>query len=661
MPWVARAVLAAALAAIAIVVGAVPAGAATVERPLAESNYSVQPLCGEPGPGEAACLALRLVPRTAAARARATPIGMTVHHEVEPHIAADGSFGLRPQDLHSAYGLPTESPVRQTIAIVDAYDDPTAEADLAHYDQEFGLPECTTANGCFSKVNQAGAASPLPPAESSWGGEIALDVESAHAVCQNCKILLVEANDAFTDSLEVAEDTAAALGATEISNSYGGPAEPSVEGSAYDHPGVVITASTGDHGYLDWDNALNPTFIGHPEYPASSPEVVAVGGTRLMLAGGAWSSERVWNSGSSSEPLFNEGAGGSACSEHLSAQPWQTAVPDWGAVGCGSKRAAADVAADADPFTGVAVYHGGSWATFGGTSLASPIIASVFALAGGSDGVDYPAQTLYGHLGGGGLHDITTGSNGACAKGYDLLDRTAGCTVEEEEAGCGGMLICKAASGYDGPTGVGTPSGLTAFVPPAPVLPVDIVAPSITGSVIDGGTLTASNGIWFHAPTSFTYRWLRCDSSGAGCAAIEGATEASYRLVAADVGHAIEVEVTAYNAGGQAAATSAASPAVVPPAPTDSVAPSISGTAVEGQALTAGNGTWTHDPTSFTYRWLRCDSSGANCAAISGATSQTYTLTATDAGHKLKVEVTAHNAGGEGSATSAASAIVVPP
>jgi IPT/TIG domain-containing protein len=988
--WIAALLLGTALA----LASAIPAGAATVQRPLAESNYGVRPLCGDPGPGEASCMALELVPETAAARARATPLGMTVRRQVEPHSAASGSFGLRPQDLHSGYGLPSVSPVQQTIAIVDAYDDPTAEADLAHYSQEFGLPECTAASGCFTKVNQEGNASPLPQADSGWSGEIALDVESAHATCQNCKILLVEANNSFSTSLEAAENTAARLGATEISNSFGGPSEPTVEGSAYNHPGIVITASTGDHGYLDWDNHSNPFFIGHPEFPASSPKVVAVGGTRLMLASGAWSSERVWNDGSSTG--LSEGAGGSACSEHLSAQSWQTAVADWGAVGCAGKRAAADVAADADPFTGVAVYQGGNWSTVGGTSLASPIVASVFALAGGSGGVSYSAQTLYGHLGLAGLHDITVGSNGECAKEFDFVNLTAGCTSEEEEADCGGTLICKAASGYDGPTGVGTPSGVTAFVPPAPTVtgispdegalgtvvtisgehltgavsvkfgnaaatdleevsstelkatapggtgevdvtvtngggtstasandrftylpnpaiaslepsrgalgggttvtirgerlngvdgvefdgipatsfhevssteliattpahaegevdvtmqtshgasattsfdrfayvaaptvssvepdsgssaggetvtikgtnlteatavefggatatdldeisateltvtspahiegtvdvtvttpggtsatsaadrfayvqhpvvegvspgegpaaggtlvtitghdlgaatkvefgsaeatglavksageiratspphaagavdvvvtsssgasavvaadrftyvaaPVNSGQPTISGTAVEGQTLTAQGGSWENAPTSFSYQWLRCDSSGANCAAIAGATEASYELAAADVGHTIAVEVTAHNPGGQGSATSARTAVVVPPPPANTSLPTISGTATEDQTLTVGNGSWTNNPTSFTYRWLRCDSAGANCAAIGSATAQTYVLTATDVGHRLKVEVTAHNAGGEGSATSAATAPV---
>jgi len=818
----ARALLAAALAAGAIAVTAGAAGAATVSRPLPASDYTVKPLCGEPGQGEAACFALKLVPRTAAARERATPIGMTVYREVEPQSAASGPYGLRPQDLHSGYGLPTESPSSQTIAIVDAYDDPTAEADLATYDAEFGLPGCTTANGCFTKVNQEGNASPLPAANSGWAGEIALDVETAHAVCQNCKILLVEGNNAYNTSLEAAENTAARLGATEISNSFGGPSEPSVEGSAYNHPGIAITVSTGDHGYLDWDNSLNPGFVGHPEYPASSPHVVAVGGTRLALVGGAWSSERAWNDGSSTG--FSEGAGGSACSEHLSAQPWQTSLSE--AVGCtAGRRATADVAADADPFTGVAIYQGGEWSTAGGTSLASPIVASVFALAGGSGGVSYPAQTLYGNLGSAGLHDITVGSNGECAKEFDFGNLTAGCTTEEEEAKCGGALICKAASGYDGPTGVGTPSGLTAFAPPPAVsgvspdegdlgavvtiggerlagatsvkfggapatdleevsstelkatapggtgevdvtvtngsgtsatsasdrftylpnpaiasieppkgtltggtavtirgerldnvegvefdgnpatalhevssteltattpahaegevdvtvqtshgasattsfdrfsyvdAPVNGTPPVVSGSAVEGQTLTTTSGSWTPNPTSFSYKWLRCDSSGANCAAIGGATEAAYDLSASDVGHTLKVEVTAQNTGGEGSATSAATAVVVPLPPTNTSPPTISGAATEGQTLTAVNGTWTHSPTSYDYQWLSCDSSGTNCTAIASADTQTYELTAADVSHKLKIEVTAHNAGGEGSATSSATAVVEP-
>lgn len=379
------------------------------------------------------------------------------------------AFGLRPEDLHEAYNLPLDAPDAQTIGIVDAYDDPTAEQDLRVYDEEFGLPACTTANHCFRKINQWGSSSPLPETNSQWESEISLDVQTAHAVCRNCQLLLVEAASSSSYDLGQAVDTAAAEGATEISNSYGGP-----EGgwaSFYDHPGVVVTASTGDWGYDNWAE----TFWGEAaNSPASLPTVVAVGGTSLTMSGGSWESETAWNEG------------GSGCAEYESAPSWQSAIPNWAEVGCGSKRAAADVAADANPYTGVAIYDSGNygWGTWGGTSLASPIIAATFALAGGAHGVEYPAQTLYAHLGTSGLHDIVSGSNWGCSK-------PGGCTTAEEEANCSEALICNAGPGYDGPTGVGTPDGLTAFGgdPPGPPPTVTGVSPP-RGSVSGGDTVT---------------------------------------------------------------------------------------------------------------------------------------------------------------------------
>ena len=147
---------------------------------------------------------------------------MTRNSVITAGKAAEGADGLRPQDLRSAYALPAMAPSAQTIAVIDAYNDPEAETDLGIYDEEFGLSTCTTANGCFSKLNQEGKASPLPATEGGWSLEISLDIEVAHAVCPNCRILLVEAKTSSYANLEAAEDAAAASGATEISNSWGG-------------------------------------------------------------------------------------------------------------------------------------------------------------------------------------------------------------------------------------------------------------------------------------------------------------------------------------------------------------------------------------------------------------------------------------------------------
>ncbi len=457
---------------LAVVIMTSPSGASALptNTPLPASDYAARPACGAALPGQARCLAERLVPKTPAARTRTHPLGVTL----PPGVGASGeastaAYGLRPEDLHNAYDLPTDAPGTPTIALIDAYDDPSAEADLQVYDETFGLPACTTANRCFRKINQHGGASPLPETNWEWAGEIALDVETAHAVCQNCHILLVEAETSYSDDLEAAVDTAVAEGAEEISNSYGSPS-PYYEGG-YDHPGVVITASTGDWGYDNW---VSPEWGEEANAPASLPSVVAVGGTSLDLSGESWSAETPWLEG------------GSGCTEYESAPAWQAGVSDWAQVGCGTRRATADVAADADPYTGMAIYNSNEfgWGTWGGTSLASPIIAATFALAGGSHGVEYPALTLYRHLGTSGLHDIVSGSNWGCAD-------SGGCTVAEEEANCSEALICNAAPGYDGPTGVGTPDGLTAFggETPGPPPTITSVSPS-RGEVNEGATVT---------------------------------------------------------------------------------------------------------------------------------------------------------------------------
>jgi Subtilase family len=472
--------------------GATVAAAETVSS-LPASDYTVRAVCVAPPPGYAGCLALRLVAKTAAARAHTHPLGMTRSGPVRSSAATEGAYGLRPEDLLSAYDLPRPpQPVStQTIALVDAYNDSKAESDLARYDQEFGLPACTEADGCFRKVNQVGEEAPLPSSTGKeaqgWAGEISTDIEVAHAVCQNCHILLVEGDSASFPDLEAAEQTAVGLGATEISNSWGGPEcsegpsgpECGEESPAFNHPGIVITAAAGDHGYLGWA-AEKPAERGFPDYPASSPHVVAVGGTRLTLGvDGEWAGETVWNDGGADQTGEIEGYGatGGGCSTVFTAQPWQQNVKGWSAVGCGtgaaSKRAVADVSADGDPYTGVAVYDStpfeGStgWTPVGGTSVASPIIASMYALAGGAYGVRYPAQTLYENLAATptSLHDVASGSNGACGKPFDGASGLSECELAEEGSSCSAATICLAGEGYDGPSGVGAPDGITAFEP----------------------------------------------------------------------------------------------------------------------------------------------------------------------------------------------------
>jgi subtilase family serine protease len=365
--------------------------------------------------------------------------------------AAPPPSALGPTQFHTAYGLPTTAPTPQTIAIVDAYDSSTIESDLATYSAQYGLPSCTTANGCFRKVNQIGGTL-YPPVDSGWALEIALDVETAHQICQNCKILLVEASNASLANLGSAENEAVALGANVISNSWGAPeysSETTDEARYFNHPGVVITASTGDNGY-------------GVEFPSSSRYVTAVGGTTLALnADGTWRSETAWS------------GTGSGCSAFIAKPAWQTDAS------C-SRRTVADVSADADPNTGAAVYDSvpyqfqTGWFQVGGTSLAAPLIAALYALTGNASSANY-GSAPYGHLAQ--LHDVTSGSNGSC----------------------GGTYLCTAKVGFDGPTGLGTPNGLGAFngtagPPPPPDFTVGVAPSSSTVTQGSSATYTVTVG-----------------------------------------------------------------------------------------------------------------------------------------------------------------------
>jgi hypothetical protein len=411
--------------------------------PLAAPDANVSASCGEAAAGFARCFSLvrtdigggnpsgyhglfqgsSVVPQSVTPDRHPTPRPSstpgptpTPVQTPTPTPAPGNPPGFGPADLQSAYALPSStSGAGQTVAIVDAYDDVTAEHDLGVYRAQFGLSPCTTANGCFRKVNESGGSTP-PSANASWGQEISLDIDMVSAICPNCHILLVEANSASFADLGTAENTAASLGANAISNSYGG-GESSAETTSYDayynHPGHAITVSSGDNGY-------------GVQYPAASQYVTAVGGTSLSRASNArgWS-ETVWS------------GAGSGCSAYEPKPSWQTDT------GC-ARRTVADVSADANPNTGVAVYDStayqgqSGWMVFGGTSVASPIIASVYALAGNGASVNYGSYP-YANLSA--LFDVTSGSNGSCGSSY----------------------LCTGKTGYDGPTGNGTPNGAAAF------------------------------------------------------------------------------------------------------------------------------------------------------------------------------------------------------
>jgi subtilase family serine protease len=321
-----------------------------------------------------------------------------------PAATATPGSGYAPADLRAAYKIPAGG-AGATVAIVDAYDDPTAPADLATYRTQYGLGPVN-----FQKLNQAGAAGPYPAANTGWAQEIALDLDMASAICPACNIVLVEASSNSYADLGAAVNTAARVpGVIAISNSYGG-GEFSSESSyqaPYNHPGIAVTVSSGDSGY-------------GVEFPASSQYVTAVGGTNLTRASNArgWT-EKAWS------------GAGSGCSNYIAKPSFQSGV----ATSC-SRRAVSDVSAVADPNTGVNVYYKGLWYIFGGTSVAAPIVAATYAVGGPKDLSATYASTSA-------LNDVTAGSNGSCRRA--------------------GTVLCTAGKGWDGPTGLGTPNGVAAF------------------------------------------------------------------------------------------------------------------------------------------------------------------------------------------------------
>ena len=339
---------------------------------------------------------------------------------LNPQPDSPGPHGLFPAQIKAAYGFnstPNQG-AGQIIGIVDAYDDPNAESDLQVYDTQFGLPTCTTGNGCFTKIKVGN-----PPGDSGWGLEISLDIQQAHGLAPAAKVILVEANSNSFADLLAAVDVARQNGATQISMSWSGGEDPSELGfdSFFNHPGVTFMASTGDGGHG----------VG---YPAASPYVVAVGGTTLVLSTATplpnpllsnYGHETAWS-----------GSGG-GISAYEPGQAYQDGV----FAGCGSTgmRCVPDISSDANPGTGVPVYdtYGyGGWVQVGGTSVSSPDWSAVFAVANSSRAAAGKGTlqtaiadlyTFYNSTQYTDFHDITSGTNGSCGAqctaivGYDLV------------------------------------------------------------------------------------------------------------------------------------------------------------------------------------------------------------------------------------------------
>lgn len=373
-------------------------------------------------------------------------------------ISLPGGFG--PEQLHAAYNLPCTpgGPINakcdtpssfgpQTIAIVDAYHTPTLEQDLSFYNQTYGLPPCTVTNGCLTILNQNGTTLPVPPVDGNWALETSLDVQMAHAICQTCKILVIEASSNYFTDLGTAVNKAAQLGAHAISNSYGARdwSGQVTYDSYYNHPGIFVTASSGDWGYGTY-------------YPSSSAHVIGVGGTTLSLyANNSYASESVWS------------GAGSGCTLYATAQSYQSGFLNWNATGCGAKRGVSDVSAVANPSTGVAVYDTtaysdrSGWWILGGTSVSSPIISAVLAMTGSAPATGDASSYIYSNSSK--FRDITTGNNGSCS----------------------GTTACTAGVGYDGPTGIGSPHILS---DPEGINPTLSEVPTSAPTIVPTLTLT---------------------------------------------------------------------------------------------------------------------------------------------------------------------------
>jgi hypothetical protein len=437
----------------------------------------------------------RAPPRSSASPASASQISC---REVFPaseyeHCGSGADHGFSPQDLQSAYRLPSETAGSgQTVAIVDAYDDPHAQADLDVYRSTYDLPPCES--GCFTKVNQTGGTT-YPEASEGWGLEISLDLAMVSAACPKCHILLVEANSESRENLGIAEDEAATLGATEISNSYAfnedevGKTQLEKDSKYYSHPGIPITVASGDKSWDDSSPCLDEEKTDKcidlsPNFPADLSTVVAVGGTNIEPQG---ESGRGWN-----ETTWNHS--GSGCTLYVAKPSWQADK------GC-KQRTDNDVAAVAE---GVSIYDTylitPGWQDANGTSVATPLTASAIALESSAlraEGV----EGIYKHT----------------AHWYDI---TAGTNYAVEGASCAPELyLCEAKIGYDGPTGVGTPNGEAAATPPS--------AWTEPASAVTTTTATLNGIVDPEANTETTYYFQYGSSTSYGRMAPTGGAKAS--------------------------------------------------------------------------------------------------------------------------------------
>lgn len=470
-------------------------------------------VCGDPQPHRYACFAIK---RTTVhlKPGQAVPAGVVPLRSSFSADASGANGGYSPSDLEALYNFSNAGGGGQTVGIVDWYDDSTITNDLNAFDQQYGFAPETPSS--FEVLNENGRTAPLPSTDASSGSssiETSLDVEAVRAACAQCKIVLVEANQPKNSDIASAENTAVAAGAKIVSNSFGSPeadssGTPTFDQStinAFNHPGVAILASTGDDGWYSWDfvnNSSGPAPFSVANFPSTLPSVVSVGGTFVGVTSSNQRAEGVWNENGAGDSGSATGATGGGCSELFYAPGWQSHMKGYSNAGCNGSRLDADVSAIGDPATGFDYYDtdltsGAGWGTVGGTSLASPFIAGMWADAGGPKGIPYPGLTLYANAAThpSAVHDITygadlydgssiyqQGSNAFCG-GANTSDCLTSAVLNGQNPNAFGYLLdcswdsngnlvahtgqCDAERGFDGPSGIGTPNGLTLFKPQA--------------------------------------------------------------------------------------------------------------------------------------------------------------------------------------------------
>lgn len=488
-----------------------------------------QPSCNAAPIGYATCDSLIRTDNTALS---SKPLKPLTHSPNEPEkfnttpsssIGNDG--GYDPAFLQAAYNVTDSSSTNgkgTIVAVVDSYADPTADSDLAEYRSLWNLPPCTVANGCLHIVNQEGLPSTAVTVNQGWQLETNLDLDMVSAMCPNCQIVQVEANSNSIADLSAADQTAYDYGASVISNSYSAsegtstyPDYTVADTNDFNHPGIAITAATGDGGY---DVAYPGATAGQTSYPGVLPEVTAVGGTTLNQSAGTTTRQ-------ATETMWQYTGGG--CSLTQSKPSWQKDT------GC-TNRTIADVSADADQSTPVWIYNNGNWELAGGTSVATPIVAGIIAL----EPQQYNYSPSYPYANSSSFNDITSDTNGS--------NSPTGCTI---------LYLCNAEVGYDAPTGVGSPNGLAGFASTSTEdLPsVSITTPSEGTNEISGNFTVSGTA----SDPSSSISSVAISVDDGAYSAVSGTTNWSTSLNASDMSFGLhKITIQATNSAGNTSISS---------------------------------------------------------------------------------------------------------